>query len=47
VNNFACSKVSDMPAPQTPKLNESDKDKLVEALKVSVDFLHAGFREID
>src|SRR5882672_7432304 len=46
VNNFACSKVSDMPAPQTPKLNESDKDKLVEALKVSVDFCTQAFAKL-
>ncbi len=46
VNNFACSKVSDMPAPQTPKLNETDKDKLVEALKASVDFCTQAFAKL-
>jgi uncharacterized damage-inducible protein DinB len=46
VNNFACSKVSDMPAPQTPKLNETDKDKLVEALQASVDFCAQAFAKL-
>src|SRR4029077_2868560 len=36
VNNGACAKVSDMPAPQAPKAVEADgKDKLVAGLKAS------------
>ena len=46
VNNFACSKVSDTPAPQTPKLEETDKAKLVEALKTSMDFCTQAFAKL-
>src|ERR1700730_9468130 len=39
VNNFSCSKFSDIPAPETPKVSENDsKDKLVAALKASFDY---------
>ena len=46
VNNFACSKVSGVPAPQTPKLNDTDKDKLIEALKASMDFCTQAFSKL-
>ncbi len=38
-NNFLCSKIGDLPAPQMPKLDEhSPKDQLVAALQKSFDF---------
>jgi hypothetical protein len=43
VNNFACSKVGDVPAPQQAKVSETDKDKLVEELKASMDFCKKAF----
>src|SRR6266567_1763230 len=46
VNNFACSKVADMPAPETPKLGETEKDKLVETLKASMDFCTQAFAKL-
>ena len=46
INNFACSKVADMPAPETPKLGETDKDKLVETLKASMDFCTQAFAKL-
>jgi hypothetical protein len=46
VNNFACSKVADATAPQTPKLDETDKDKLVEGLKTSMDFCTQAFAKL-
>ena len=47
VNSFACSKVSDMPAPQGPKVSDSDpKDKLVTALKSSIDFCAQAFSRL-
>ena len=46
VNNFACSKVSGAPAPQTPKLEDTDKDKLVETLKASMDFCTQSFAKL-
>ena len=46
VNNFACSKVADVPAPEQPKISETDKDKLVEALKASMDFCKQAFAKL-
>jgi hypothetical protein len=46
VNNMACSKVSGTPAPQTPKLADTEKDKLVEALKASMDFCTQSFAKL-
>ena len=46
VNNFACSKVADSAAPETPKLGEMDKDKLVDALKVSMEFCTQAFAKL-
>ena len=43
VNNFACSKVGGVDAPKTDKLADTDKDKLVENLKASMDFCRAQF----
>ena len=46
VNNFACSKVADVAAPQAPKVEETDKDKLVETLKASMDFCTQAFAKL-
>jgi uncharacterized damage-inducible protein DinB len=46
VNNFACSKVSDVPAPQASKVNETDKEKLVAELKASMDFCTQAFAKL-
>jgi len=46
VNNFACSKVADTSAPEAPKLGDTDKDKLVEALKASMDFCTQAFAKL-
>ena len=43
VNNFACSKVGGVDAPKSDKIAETDKDKLVENLKASMDFCRAQF----
>jgi DinB superfamily len=44
VNNFACAKASDLPAPQGPKATEADgKEKLVAGLKASMDFCAKAF----
>jgi len=43
VNNNACSKVGGVDAPKMDKLAETDKDKLVENLKASMDFCRAQF----
>ena len=43
VNNSACSKVTGDPAPERVKINDTDKDKLVEALKSSMDFCKQAF----
>jgi len=48
VNSFACSKVSDMPAPQGPKVSDSDpKDNLITALKSSIDFCAQAFSRLN
>jgi hypothetical protein len=47
VNNFACAKASDMPAPGGPKLTEADsKDKLVAGLKASMDYCAQAFSKL-
>jgi len=46
VNNFACSKVADAPAPQQAKVSDTDKDKLVEGLKASMDFCKQAFAKL-
>lgn len=47
VNNFACAKASDMPAPDGPKLTEADsKDKLVAGLKASMDYCAQAFSKL-
>src|ERR1700732_4209492 len=47
VNNFACAKVSDMPAPQGPKAAEADgKDKLVGELKASMEYCARAFSRL-
>lgn len=47
VNNFACAKVSEMPAPQAPKAVEADgKDKLVAGLKASMDYCAQAFSKL-
>jgi uncharacterized damage-inducible protein DinB len=43
VNNSACSKVGGVAAPEQAKVVETDKDKLVEALKASMDFCRQAF----
>jgi hypothetical protein len=47
VNNFACAKVSDMPAPLGPKATEADgKDKLVAGLKASMEYCARAFSNL-
>jgi len=46
VNNFACSKVAETAAPESPKLGDTEKDKLVEALKASMDFCTQAFAKL-
>ena len=46
VNNFACSKVSGAAAPEGAKVSETDKDKLVEELKASMDFCKQAFSKL-
>ena len=47
VNNFACAKVSDVPAPAGPKITESDsKDKLVAGLKASMDYCAQAYSKL-
>lgn len=46
VNNFACSKVTGDSAPERLKINDTDKDKLVEALKASMDFCKKAFTKL-
>jgi hypothetical protein len=43
VNNSACSNVGGVAAPAAVKLAETDKDKLVEGLKASMDFCRQAF----
>jgi hypothetical protein len=47
VNNFACAKFSDMPAPKGTKATEADgKTKLVAGLKASMDFCAEAFSKL-
>lgn len=47
VNNFACTKVSGIPAPQGPKATEKDpKDKLVAGLKASMSLCKQAFSKL-
>ena len=47
VNNYACAKVADMPAPQGPKVTEADgKDKLVAGLKASMAYCQQAFSKL-
>jgi len=46
VNNFACAKVSGAPAHQSSKHKDTDKDKLVEELKASMDFCTQAFSKL-
>jgi hypothetical protein len=46
VNNVACSKVAGTAAPETPKLGDTEKDKLVETLKASMDFCTQAFAKL-
>jgi DinB superfamily len=47
-NNLVCSKLSGAPAPDAPKLTETDpKDKLVPALKASFDFCTQATAKLD
>jgi uncharacterized damage-inducible protein DinB len=43
VNTFVCSKVGGVAAPEQAKVGETDKDKLVEELKTSMDFCRQAF----
>jgi hypothetical protein len=43
VNNFACSKIGGVAAPKGVEAGETDKDKLVEGLKASMDFCRQAF----
>jgi uncharacterized damage-inducible protein DinB len=47
VNSFACSKVAGAPMPQQAKIAETDKDKLVENLKASMDFCRQAFSKLN
>lgn len=48
VNDFSCSKLSDLPMPQGPKVTEKDsKEKLVAALKASFDYCGEALAKID
>jgi hypothetical protein len=46
VNNFACSKISGVAAPEGAKVSETDKDKLVEELKASMDVCKQAFSKL-
>ncbi len=46
VNNFACSRISGVAAPEGAKLNETDKAKLVEELKASMDLCKQAFSKL-
>ena len=48
VNNFSCSKFSDIPMPEGPKVSKNDpKDKLVAALKASFDYCTKTLAKMD
>jgi uncharacterized damage-inducible protein DinB len=46
VNNVACSQVAGVPAPEQPKVSETDKNKLVEQLKASMEFCKQVFAKL-
>ncbi len=47
-NNYLCAKASDMPAPKTQELTETDpKNKLVSALKASFAFCDTALAKVD
>ena len=47
-NYVLCSKIGGVPAPELPKLSESDpKDKLVERIKASFDFCATALAKLD
>lgn len=47
VNDFACSKASDLPAPQGPKATEAEgKEKLVAGLKASMEYCAEAFSKL-
>jgi hypothetical protein len=46
VNNFACSKVADLTAPEQSKAGETDKPALVDYLKASMDFCKQAFAKL-
>src|SRR5260370_41631985 len=46
VNNFVCSKISGAAAPEGAKVSETDKDKLVEELKASIDYCRQAFSKL-
>lgn len=47
-NNYLCAKLSDIPAPKSEELKETDsKDKLLTALKASFDFCEAALARVD
>jgi len=47
-NNYLCSKIGDVAAPQSPELKEADgKEKLVAALKASFDFCSLALAKVD
>lgn len=47
VNNFACSKVAGVAPPTLPQASLTDKDKLVDGLKASMDFCRQAFSKLD
>jgi uncharacterized damage-inducible protein DinB len=47
VNDFACSKVGGVAAPEREKVAETDKAKLVEGLKASMEFCKQQFSKLD
>jgi hypothetical protein len=47
VNNLLCSKAADVPAPKADQVSETDKDKLVAALKASFDFCADALSKMD
>jgi len=47
-NTYLCSKIGDVPAPNSPELKEADgKDKLVAALQASFDFCNSALAKVD
>ena len=46
VNNVACSQVAGVPAPEHPKVSETDKNKLIDQLKASMEFCKQVFANL-